>query len=294
MTTIIKNLAEVSATYDAVFCDLWGCLHNGVTPFQAAVDALYEYQKTGGIVHLLTNSPRPASAVYPQLDQIGVPRDLYHGITASGDASRAALASGAFGQRVYHIGPDRDEAFFQGVDTEDFYQGLDVERVPLDLAEGVVCTGLFDDNTETPEDYREVLLNIKNRGLKMLCANPDIMVDRGDQRIYCAGAIAATYNQMGGEAHNFGKPHAPIYDLARNRVTAQAGRVIDDAKILCIGDGINTDIRGALGENMDCLFITGGLAAQETGTETQPNEQKLQAFLDAAQMNPTYSIGFLR
>ena len=118
MTRIIENLSEISANYDAVFCDLWGCLHNGVEPFQAAVDALYAFKKSGGIVHLLTNSPRPAASVYPQLDQIGVPRDLYQGITASGDASRAALASGAYGKKVFHIGPDRDEAFFAGVETE--------------------------------------------------------------------------------------------------------------------------------------------------------------------------------
>ncbi len=294
MTRIIENLSEISANYDAVFCDLWGCLHNGVEPFQAAVDALYAFKKSGGIVHLLTNSPRPASAVYPQLDQIGVPRDLYNGITASGDASRAALASGAYGHKVFHIGPERDDAFFQGVDTEDFYQGIDVQRVPLDQAEGVVCTGLFHDNTETPGDYAELLLNMKNRGLKMLCANPDIQVDRGNQRIYCAGAIAQAYNDMGGTAHNFGKPHPPIYDLARNRLNAIAGRVVSDKHILCIGDGINTDIRGAVLEDLDSLFVTGGLAAAETNTTGQPNPAKLQQFLGTSQLTPTCSIGHLR
>jgi HAD superfamily hydrolase (TIGR01459 family) len=294
MTRIIKNLSEISANYDAVFCDLWGCLHNGVEPFQAAVDALYAFKKQGGIVHLLTNSPRPASAVYPQLDHIGVPRDLYSGITASGDASRAALASGAYGKKVFHIGPDRDEAFFQGVDTEDFYQGIDVQRVPLDQADGVVCTGLFDDNTETPSDYVELLLNMKNRGLKMLCANPDIQVDRGHQRIYCAGAIAQAYNDIGGVAHNFGKPHAPIYDLARNRLNEIAGRVVPDQHILCIGDGINTDIRGAVLEDIDSLFVTGGLAAAQTDTTEQPNTAKLEQFLQNAQLTPTVSIGHLR
>jgi len=294
MTRIIKNLSEISTNYDAVFCDLWGCLHNGVEPFAAAVTALETFAKKGGIVHLLTNSPRPASAVYPQLDHIGVSRDLYQGITASGDASRAALASGAYGKKVFHIGPDRDEAFFQGVDTEDFYQGIDVQRVPMDLAEGVVCTGLFDDNTETPADYSELLLDAKTRGLKMLCANPDIQVDRGNQRIYCAGAIAQAYEDMGGIAHNFGKPHAPIYDLARNRLNAIAGHVVDDKHILCIGDGIRTDIRGAVMEDLDSLFVTGGLAAAETDTNEQPDPTKLDDFLRASQLTPTYSIGHLR
>lgn len=294
MTNIIENLSEISHNYDAVFCDLWGCLHNGVEPFQQAVDALYAFGKSGGIVHLLTNSPRPAASVYPQLDDIGVPRDLYQGITASGDASRAALASGAYGKKVFHIGPDRDEAFFQGVDTEDFYQGIDVQRVPLDDAEGVVCTGLFNDEEETPGDYAELLLNMKNRGLKMLCANPDIQVDRGTHRIYCAGAIAQAYTDMGGEAHNFGKPHPPIYDLARNRLNAIAGRVVADKNILCIGDGIRTDVRGAVLEDLDCLFVTGGLAAAETDTNQQPNPAKLKRFLTASQLTPTYSIGHLR
>ena len=294
MTRIIKNLSEISANYDAVFCDLWGCLHNGVKPFAAAVTALEAFAKQGGIVHLLTNSPRPASAVYPQLDDIGVARDLYQGITASGDASRAALASGAYGNKVFHIGPERDDAFFAGVDTEDFYQGIDVQRVPLNDADGVVCTGLFDDNTETPGDYTELLLNMKNRGLKMLCANPDIQVDRGTDRIYCAGAIAQAYNDMGGTAHNFGKPHPPIYDLARSRLNAIAGRVVADKQILCIGDGINTDIHGAIQEDIDCLFVTGGLASAQTGTTEQPDAAKLNNFLQSAQLTPTYSIGHLR
>ena len=294
MTRIIKNLSEISANYDAVFCDLWGCLHNGVKPFAAAVTALEAFAKQGGIVHLLTNSPRPASAVYPQLDDIGVARDLYQGITASGDASRAALASGAYGNKVFHIGPERDDAFFAGVDTEDFYQGIDVQRVPLNDADGVVCTGLFDDNTETPGDYTELLLNMKNRGLKMLCANPDIQVDRGTDRIYCAGAIAQAYNDMGGTAHNFGKPHPPIYDLARSRLNAIAGRVVADKQILCIGDGINTDIHGAIQEDIDCLFVTGGLASAQTGTTEQPDTAKLNNFLQSAQLTPTYSIGHLR
>jgi ribonucleotide monophosphatase NagD (HAD superfamily) len=139
---------------------------------------------------LLTNAPRPAPAVATQLDQLGVSRDLYHGIVASGDAARAAMASGNYGRKVYHIGPARDEGFFQGVSTEDFYQGIDVARVELAEAEGMVCTGLFDDETETPEDYRAVFLEAKNRGLDLLCANPDVVVDRGEKRIFCAGALA--------------------------------------------------------------------------------------------------------
>ncbi len=294
MTHIIENLAEISDRYEAVLCDLWGCLHNGITPFPAAVTALEQFRDAGKTVLLLTNSPRPAPSVQTQLDQIGVARDLYAGIVASGDAARAAMASGGYGTKVFHIGPARDEGFFAGVDTEDFYQGTDITRVPLDQAEGMVCTGLFDDDTETPEDYRALFLEAKSRGLKMLCANPDIVVDRGDKRIYCAGALAKAYIEMGGEAHYFGKPHPPIYELAYNRLTQITGQVLGKPKILCIGDGIHTDIKGAVGEDMDSLFITGGLAAAATNTVTQPDPDLLEQFLKQSQMAPTHSIGHLR
>ncbi|MEO1564194.1 MAG: TIGR01459 family HAD-type hydrolase [Pseudomonadota bacterium] len=294
MTEIIKSLSEISDRYRAVYCDLWGCLHNGIAPFAEAVEALSEFKSKGGIVILLTNSPRPASGVQPQLNQIGVPRDLYHGIVASGDAARAAMASGDYGQKVYHIGPDRDHPFFDGVPEEDFYQGIDIDRVPLNDAEGIVCTGLFDDSTETPEDYRATLLNAKTRGLKMLCANPDIIVDRGDARIYCAGAIAEAYREMGGVAHYFGKPHAPIYLLARNRLATIAGHDIPNEDILAIGDGIRTDIAGASGEGIDALFITGGLAKTDTGTVQQPDAAKLEAFLASSQLAPQFAMGYLR
>lgn len=294
MNRIIDNLEQVSDQYDAVFCDLWGCLHNGIRPFADAVTALEKFRDAGGIVLLLTNSPRPSHSVYDQLDDIGVPRGLYHGIVASGDAARAAMSSGSYGTQVYHIGPARDEGFFQGVSTEDFYQGTDVTRVPLNQAQGLICTGLFDDESETPDDYTELFEQANKRGLKMLCANPDIVVDRGDRRIYCAGALAAAYSDIGGEAHYFGKPHAPIYELARNRLTDIAGRVIADKKILCIGDGIRTDIQGAVSEDIDSLFITGGLAASDTMVGTEINVAKLTAFFDTVQLTPTYSIGHLR
>ncbi len=285
MTNIITHFAEISDQYEAALVDLWGCLHNGVKPFAEAVSALETYRDKGGVVFLLTNSPRPSSSVFQQLDQIGVKRDLYKGCASSGDAARAALASGAYGKNVYALGPKRDLTF---------YQGIDVNRVPLDQAEGIVCTGLFDDTTETPDDYRAIFLQAKNRGLKMLCANPDVMVDRGDRRIYCAGALAQAYTEMGGEAHYFGKPHPPIYDLAYQRLTEITGREIAPKKIIGIGDGIHTDIQGAIGEDMDSLFITGGLSAQATATNGQPDADALNRFLAKAQLTPTYSMGHLR
>lgn len=285
MTKIITSFVEVSGKYDAALVDLWGCLHNGVKPFAAAVSALETFRDNGGTVLLLTNSPKPSNMVLLQLDDIGVARDLYQGCVSSGDAARTALASGAYGKKIFALGPERDLPF---------YKNIDVEHVALDQATGIVCTGLFDDNTDTPDDYRATFLQAKNNGLKMLCANPDVMVDRGDKRIYCAGALAQAYTEMGGEAHYFGKPHPPIYDLAYQKLTEITGREVLPKKIIAIGDGINTDIRGAIGEDIDSLFITGGLAASETATDGQPDPARLNAFLAKAQLTPTYSMGHLR
>lgn len=294
MTKIIQHLTEISSNYSTIFCDLWGCLHNGITPFSEAVLALEAFRDLGKTILLLTNSPRQSSSVDHQLSQIGVPRDLYHGIVSSGDAARAAMATGTYGKRVYHIGSPSDVSFFSDLEKEDFYQNINIERVDIDDAESIICTGLFDDTTETPKDYRALFLAAKNRKMKLLCANPDIFVDRGDMRIFCAGALAKLYTEMGGVSHYFGKPHSPIYTLAYQRLTTISGQIIDPKQILCIGDGIHTDIKGALGEELDSLFITGGIAAKETATDIQPDENKLSKFLHDMQMAPDFSIGYLR
>jgi ribonucleotide monophosphatase NagD (HAD superfamily) len=202
------------------------------------------------------------------------------------------MAAGRFGRRVYHIGPERDLGFFRYPDG----RPIEVERVPLEEADGIVCTGLFDDRSETPDDYRATILYGKTRGLKLLCANPDIVVDVGDVRIYCAGAIAAAYTAAGGKSYYFGKPHPPIYALARRRVAELAGFEPQPDEILCLGDGIGTDILGAMGEGLDSAFVTGGLAAEETGTSPDggPDPARLAALLDAARMSPKLAIAYLR
>ena len=291
MTQIIRALAEISGQYDALFCDLWGCLHNGVAPFPTAVSALQGFRANGGKVILLTNAPRPKSSVIKQLDKMGLPRDAWDDVATSGDAAQYAMLNGAVGKRVYHIGAPKDEPFF--TDFEDDIAHLvadaDITRVPLDEAEGIVCTGLADDLTETPEDYRAKLLMGKTKDLKMLCANPDIVVDMGDKRLWCAGALARDYEEMGGTALYFGKPHPPVYDLARRRLG------LDDPRILCVGDGIATDVQGGVAEGLDTLFVSGGIAADHFGSDfDNPNKDLLEDWLAEQQLSPSYTIGHLR
>jgi len=296
MTEILSSLSALSGRYDAVFCDLWGCLHNGKTAFPAAVAALQGFRANGGRVVLLTNAPRPKSSVIKQLDAMGAPRDCWDIVVTSGDAAQMGMLSGAVGRRVHHIGALKDEPFFT-----DFSEDLaafaksqpPITRVALENAEGIVCTGLADDQTETPDDYRAALLLAKTMGLPMLCANPDIVVDMGDKRLFCAGALAKTYEEMGGSALYFGKPHPPIYDLARRRLGEVSG--LADPQILCIGDGISTDVQGGMAEGMDTLFITGGLEAESFGPDVEnPDQGLLDNWLAARQLSASFAMGRLR
>ena len=295
MTEIIRSLADLTGRYDAVFCDLWGCLHNGKAAYPAAVAALQAFRKSGGKVVLLTNAPRPKSSVIKQLDALTVPHDAYDLVVTSGDAAQMGMLSGAVGRKVYFIGAQKDEPFFtEFADDLAAYAATQppITRVPLNEAEGIVCTGLADDLTETPDDYRATLLMGKTLGLPMLCANPDIIVDMGDKRLYCAGALAQAYEAMGGTALFFGKPHPPIYDLARRRL-AEIG--LTDPQVLCIGDGIRTDVQGGIGEGLDTLFITGGLEAERFGIDVEaPEAGLLLPWLEGEELTPTFAMGRLR
>lgn len=286
MTEIISRLADISAQYDAVLCDVWGCYHNGVHVLPGAVDALRSFREAGGTVVLLTNAPRPESAVRAQLDRMAAPDDSWDAIASSGGAAQDAVRRGDWGRKVHHIGaPDRDEVFFEG---------LEIDRVALEDAETIICTGLRDDVTETPADYDDLLTEAALRKLRFLCVNPDLIVDVGENRRYCAGALAALYREKGGEVMEYGKPHAQIYDYSRAVIARSAGREIADSRILCIGDGVLTDVKGAIGEDLDCVFITAGLAAAEVnGPGGAPDPGKLKAFLDAHTLSPRYAMGLL-
>lgn len=289
MTQIINSLAEIAADYDVLFCDLWGCLHNGVAPYPEAVAALQDFRKQGGRVVLMTNAPRPAPYVRQQLDRMGVPHDAYDLIVSSGDAAQDAMFAGAVGRKVWAIAQPKDEGFFTDIPA-DWKDAPAIERVPLDQAEGIVCCGLFDDLTEVPEDYRARLMLAREAGLPLLCANPDVVVDLGDKRLYCAGALAELYEDIGGNSLYFGKPHPPIYDMARRKLGLP-----DDTRYLVVGDGIATDIPGATGEGIDALFVSGGLAHDQFGADVEnPDPAMLNEWLALRSENPRFSIGRLR
>lgn len=290
MTQIITALSEISGRYKAMFVDLWGCLHNGVTAYPEAVAAMQDYRKAGGVVVLVTNAPRARSGVERQLVKFGVPKDAWDTIATSGDSARMAMFRGAVGRKVYFVGQDHDLKFFEPLKIIE--DPVDVTSVPLAEAEGIVCCGPFDPSADLDE-MRADFLFAKQKGMKLLCANPDIVVDRGDIREWCAGALARLYTEMGGESLYFGKPHPPIYDLAHRRL-AELGRDFSNDQILAVGDGAHTDIAGAMGEDLDSLFIAGGLAAEATKTTHQPEPEALKAYLDMEKVSPTYTIGRLR
>jgi len=274
---LTDHFATLAPRYDAVLSDVWGVIHNGVASFPAACDALARFRRQGGSVVLISNAPRPGQQVIRLLDHLHVPRETYDGIMTSGDVTRAIVEKRA-GERVFLIGPERDHTIFTGLDA------------PFSSAEDaayVVCTGLFDDEVETPEDYAPLLTQLRERNLFMVCANPDVVVERGDRLIYCAGALADAYKALGGEVYYAGKPHRPLYQLAlAETARARAARALDAevplARVLAIGDSVRTDVKGAHDLGVDCLFVTAGIHAEELGHRDDPNLATLGEIFGAA------------
>lgn len=251
----LAGLSEVAARFPAVLCDVWGVVHDGVAPLQPSVDALVAFRRRGGVAMLISNAPRPAWAVWEQLDRIGVDRACADGLITSGDVTRSVLSEKA-GARIFHLGPDRDLPI---------YQDLAVELCDLDSATLVSCTGPFDEQTETPEDYDDMFAEMARRKLTMICANPDIVVENGDRLVPCAGAMAARYETFGGDTAIIGKPHKPIYDEALREIDRLAGRPVARSEILAIGDGAGTDMLGANRAELATLFIASGIHAADFG-----------------------------
>ncbi|WP_029031683.1 TIGR01459 family HAD-type hydrolase [Salinarimonas rosea] len=249
----IPGFSAVSERYDVALCDVWGVVHNGLAAYPGASDALTRFRRAGGTVILVSNAPRPGVKVMDQLDRLGVPRTAYDDVVTSGDLTRMQVET-RISEPVFHIGPERDRPIFDG---------LPVRFATAEDAAYVICSGLWDDRAETPDDYRPLFARLQARDLPMICANPDIVVDVGGQLIYCAGALAALYEEMGGEATYMGKPHRPVYEEALGRAARIRGAKIPTARVIAIGDAIRTDIAGARGIGADALFIAKGIHAEE-------------------------------
>ena len=254
---LLSGLRQVAGDYDALICDVWGVVHDGERPHWPAVEALRRFRADYGRVVLLSNAPRPSAAIEQQLAVIGVPAECYDAVVTSGGAAREDIAQRAANGplAMMHLGPERDVSLFEG---------LNVELVGSEEASVVLLTGLYDDDTETPEHYREILADLKNRGLAMVCANPDVIVPRGGRLVHCAGGLARAYEAIGGEVIYYGKPHLPIYKVALEAAGSPK-------RPLVIGDGLETDIRGANRSGMDALFVAHGVHAQEWGVLTGEN-----------------------
>ena len=272
----IERFSTLAPSYDVVLSDVWGVVHNGVTAYPDAGEALKRFRDRGGTVILVSNSPRPGVPVRSQLDGFGVIRAAYDDVVTSGDVTRALLMERP-GANVFHVGPKRDLPIFEG---------LDISFVPLEAADVVVCSGLFDDTTETAEHYRELLGKILARGLTMICGNPDVVVERGDQLVYCAGAIADLYGTLGGEVIYAGKPHRPIYTEALRMAATLRGATPPLDRVLAIGDSVRTDLTGAAGIKVDCLFVTAGIHAEELGERHDPDLTALARMFAQAGVHP--------
>lgn len=274
--SLIDHFAPLARGYDVLLSDVWGVVHNGLAAFADACDALKRFRAGGGTVLLITNAPRPASVVVRLLDRLNVPHDAYDGIVSSGDVTQEEILARR-GQRVFSIGPERDLPTFAE---------LGVEFAPAERADYVVCTGLFDDDSETPEDYRDLLGKLRRRDLLMVCANPDLVVERGERLVYCAGAIADLYASLGGKVLYAGKPHRPIYETALARAAAVRGSDTALERVLAIGDSVRTDLTGAASFGIDCLFVTAGIHAEELGSRENPDPASLGAIFAQAKLYP--------
>jgi HAD superfamily hydrolase (TIGR01459 family) len=273
-----EHFSSLAADYDVALCDVWGVVHNSIVAFPEACEALVRFRRQGGCVVLITNAPRPGHVVVQLLDKLKVPHAAYDAIVSSGDVSQSLIAERA-GARIFHIGPQRDLPMFEG---------LHVRTTALEQADYVVCSGLFDDTVETPQDYADLIERLRERRLLMVCANPDIVVERGEQLVYCAGAVAELYAAAGGEVLYAGKPYRPIYEQALAAAAKARGRVADKRRVLAIGDSIRTDVRGAAAFGIDGLFISGGIHAEELGGREDPDPAALAEVFAAAGLYPKW------
>ena len=271
------GLSEIAGRYDALYCDAWGVIHDGRQLFPGVAEALVTFREARGPVIVLTNAPRLSDVIPAQLDALGLPRAAWDAVVTSGDATKAEVERRA-DTPFFRLGPAKDDGLFDAVKA-DF--------VPLEEAGAVLCTGLMDDLSETPDDYRALLSGAAARKLPMVCANPDKIVRFGDRVMYCAGALADLYEEMGGEVIMAGKPHAPIYRLAKE--AAVAAGAAEDHRALVIGDSARTDLAGANAQGLDALFIAGGVSLDEAREDGRLDEGRVRRLLAQAGVEAKYA-----
>ncbi len=278
---IISGLSEIADDYDALICDIWGVLHDGQAPFDGVDAALKNFRDKGGKVLLLSNAPRPGPSALERLDTIGNSRDGFDDILTSGDAVRALMNEMAEdGKKICHIGPQKDAALVAD---------LKVKFVDEAAADAILFSGMYDDMVETPDDYKDMLGRFLARKLPLLCPNPDRTVQFGDKVIYCAGAVAEIYENMGGEVIWVGKPHPMVYARACAMLADMTG--LESPRLLAIGDGPKTDIPGAEANGIDALFIGGGLAGASGANIETP--EAIAALLAEENTQSRYAIRHL-
>ncbi len=283
MPPFLDTLDSLAEGYSVILSDVWGVLHNGLRSFPEAGAALTRMRDRGVAVVLITNAPRPHDSIAAQLGALDVATTAWDAIVSSGDVTRRLISEAP--RRIHHIGPDRDLVI---------YDGLDVELVDWFEADSVVCTGFFDDEVETPDDYADTLRQLRGRNLPFICANPDIVVERGDRLIWCAGALARDYARLGGRTLIAGKPHRPIYEAALASAAGILGRPVEDREVLAIGDGVLTDVKGAADNGFDLLFVTAGIHAHEYGTPDAPDPARVGDFLSSHGYSAVAAIPRLR
>lgn len=274
--TFTRNLRDVIDGVDVILSDIWGVVHNGLEAWPDACAALTKFRQRGGKVVLITNAPRPAPSVQRMLRRLHVADDVYDAIVSSGDLTRGYIEEHRT-QKVFHIGPERDHSLFEG---------FGVTFGDVESADYIVCSGLFDDDTETAEDYRATLTRARERDLFLVCANPDIVVERGEKLIYCAGALAELYASLGGKVLFAGKPHPPIYQRALELASKAGATSIEPKHVLAIGDSVRTDLEGANGEGFRCVFVTSGIHAGELGERANPDAASVAKLFKGASKPP--------
>lgn len=284
MTSIPDGFGALAPRYDLLICDVWGVVHNGLRAWPMACDALQRFRAGGGTVIMVTNAPRPNASVARMLDTLAVPLDCRDAIITSGDLARDALQRRDH-RNVYHLGPDRDRGVFEG---------LNLKLTEPGEADVVLNTGLFDDDTETPDDYDDLIAQMRSRNLPMICANPDLVVERGDRLVYCAGAIAERYEAAGGEVLWAGKPRPPVYAQVFAQAETLRGAPVAPSRALAIGDALRTDIAGGAQAGADTLFIATGIHAHEALSEGKPDLNAIARLAEHAGARPDFVLELLR